>query len=86
MSRLIPILATLLAGLFGLFMSVCGGGFFITASYSAIRSLFLSGPRSGGSIVILIVFAAACAAGGILILWKCWLSIRKLMAKPKDGD
>jgi hypothetical protein len=86
MSRLIAIVATLLAGLIGLFMSVCGGGFFITMSYSAIRTLFSSGPRADISIVILLVFAAACAAGGIMIIRICWNSIRRIMGQPKDGD
>jgi hypothetical protein len=86
MSRLLPIVATLLAGLVGLFMSVCGGGFVITMSYSAMRSFMQSGAQGNWVFPFGIAFPAACAAGGILLLWKSWGSIRKIMAKPRDGD
>ena len=37
--RSVSIVVALLAGLASLFVSVCGGGFFVTFSYTAIRSM-----------------------------------------------
>jgi len=78
--RIFSIVIALLAGLASLFVSVCGGGFFVTFGYTATRSmlhpasmLHQTAAQVALAILPMLMFAAACAAVGA---WAFWRSIR----------
>jgi hypothetical protein len=78
--RILLILGALLLGLLGLFMSLCGGGFFIRVAYEAVADTFRSGPSQDwpGGMVLLAV-PAVCAVVGATLCWSCAKFIRKAM-------
>jgi hypothetical protein len=82
--RIILIIGALLLGLVGLFMSVCGGGFFIRMAYDSVSSLVLSGRwQDWPAALILLAIPAACATVGGLL---CWISAKYLRNRMRDHD
>ena len=76
--KIASIVFALLAGLASLFVSVCGGGFFVTMGADAIRSmLHPTGTQTALAVVPILMFAAACAAGGGWAFWRCVKFIRR---------
>ena len=73
MRELVVILA-FLAGMFGLFMSVCGGGFFVMLAYQ-------SGP---GAIPLLLIPSASIVCG-VALSWACFRFIRRRSNQPRDS-
>jgi len=85
--RVATIIGVLLAGLLGLFMSVCGGGFFIGFTYSGVEALFKPMPRVNlADNLPAMALAAAFAVGGGFLFWKCVKYLRKQMAARADDD
>jgi hypothetical protein len=82
--RIILIIGALLLGLVGLFMSLCGGGFFIRMGYDSVASLIRSGRwQDWPAALILLVIPAACATGGGIL---CWISARYLRNRIRAHD
>jgi hypothetical protein len=78
MMRIVAIALALLAGLASLFVSVCGGGFFVITGYQSIRGmLHPTGTQTALFAVPLLMLAAACAAVGGWVFWQCIKFIRR---------
>jgi hypothetical protein len=76
--KFVSIVFALLAGLVSLFVSVCGGGFFVTMGSNAIRAmLHPRGTQTALVVLPILLFAAACAAGGGWAFWRCLKFIRR---------
>jgi hypothetical protein len=76
-----------LAGVLGLFMSLCGGGFFLAFTYSDVKALFVPmSPVSLVSTLPFIALAAAFAVGGAFLFWKCIKFVRNKMAAHAGDD
>lgn len=76
--KAVSIVFALLAGLASLFVSVCGGGFFVTMGFDAIRTmLHPTGTQTALAVLFVLMFAAACAAGGGWAFWRCLKFIRR---------
>jgi membrane protein implicated in regulation of membrane protease activity len=84
--RKVAIIGALLLGILGLFMSVCGGGFFVMFAYSAIRALLqpIPTPAQFGMLPFM-ALAAAFAVGGAISAWSCFRYVRKRMAERERG-
>jgi hypothetical protein len=83
--RQIAIIAVLLAGLAGLCMSVCGGGFFVMVAYNSVRSAFQSGqPNQLMGMLVLLAIPAVFAVGGTFLFWACFKAVRRLVAKGRE--
>jgi hypothetical protein len=55
--RVLAIAGALLIGLAGVFMSVCGGGFFVVLAYESVKAIFRAGQQNqkfGASVLLLI--------------------------------
>ena len=76
--RQITIIGAFLAGLLGLFMSLCGGGFFVVMAYDSVRNIVRSGQHNQmfGALVLLIIPAAFAVCGAALV-WTCFRFIRR---------
>jgi hypothetical protein len=86
--RQIAIVGAFLAGLAGLCMSVCGGGFFVVMAYDSVRNVFQSG-RLDQLIGVLAMLAipAGFAVGGAFLFWACFKAIRRRVAESREnGD
>jgi hypothetical protein len=84
--RVILIIGALLLGLIGLFMSVCGGGFFIRMGYDAIANIIRSGHwQEWPGALVLLTIPAACATGGGVLCWNCARYLRNQM-RARDSD
>jgi hypothetical protein len=84
--RIILILGALLLGLIGLFMSVCGGGFFIRMAYEAGANIMRSGHwQEWMGIMILLSIPAVCAAIGASLCWFCVQYLRRI-THDKERD
>jgi hypothetical protein len=82
--RVILIVGALLLGLVGLFMSICGGGFFIRMAYDSVANLVRSGRWQEWPLaLVLLVIPAACATFGALL---CWNSARYLRRQMHDRE
>jgi hypothetical protein len=78
MMRVLMILGALLVGIAGLFMSVCGGGFFLVFMLNAVTAFFRRGAGAAAiDNVPMLVLAGGCCAVGVLLVWGCAKSIRK---------
>jgi hypothetical protein len=78
MMRVLMIIGALLVGMVGLFMSVCGGGFFIVSLVNLVTSSFRQGAAAANiGMVPMIVLAGGCCAVGVLLVWSCAKSIKK---------
>ena len=76
--RKITIVGTFLAGLLGLFMSLCGGGFFVVMAYDSVRNIMRSGqPNQMFGALVLLIIPAAFAVCGAALLWACFRFIRR---------
>jgi hypothetical protein len=75
--RQIIIIGAFLAGLLGLFMSLCGGGFFVMMAYDSVRNIIRPGQQDQmfGALVFLGI-PAAFAVGGAALFWVCFKFIR----------
>ena len=74
--RVLTILAALLLGLIGLFMSVCGGGFMLTALFTA---------RDLGGIGFIAVIAIPSAIFGVGLIGASIRLVRRA-APPEEPD
>jgi len=83
--RIVAIVGALLAGLVGLFMSVCGGGLLIGVGENALRLLRSPAPQYGTINVLSLALPAGCLIIGVFILVKCVKSIREAL-KPRDDE
>ena len=82
MMRIVTIVFALLAGLASLFVSVCGGGFFVSLGYQALRQAFQPTGTSGALAVLpVLMFAALCAGVGAAVCWSCIRFIRRELSK-----
>ena len=76
--RKITIILAFLAGLVGLLMSLCGGGFFLMMAYGSVRNIFQSGLQDQGfGALSLLVIPAAFAVCGAALFWACFKFIRR---------
>lgn len=78
MMRIVMIVGALVIGLTGLFMSVCGGGFFITFLFSMATALFRRDAVATaiGMLPMMLLAGGCCVVGGLLV-WGCARSIKK---------
>jgi len=83
--RIVVIVGALLAGLFGLFMSVCGGGLLIGFGSNAIRLLGAPASRYATINVLSLALPAGCLIAGVFIVVKCVKSIREAL-KARDDE
>jgi hypothetical protein len=76
--RIIPILAGLVIGLVGLFMSVCGGGFLASMGYDTWRNLF-GAQRNPGAIngLFTLLLPAGSLALGIVVCRSAYRMLRQ---------
>lgn len=76
--RQIIIIGAFLAGLIGLLMSLCGGGFFIAMGYQVIRNINHSGQQDqmNAGLVLLAIPAIFIVCGGAMF-WACFRFIRR---------
>jgi hypothetical protein len=83
--RKITIVGAILAGLVGLFMSVCGGGFFVMMAYDSVSNIIRSGRQNQmfGALAFLVI-PAAFAVGGAALFWACFTFIRRAAARRKE--
>jgi hypothetical protein len=83
--RKITIVGAIFAGLVGLFMSVCGGGFFVMLAYNFVINIIRSGQQNQmfGALVLLVI-PAAFAVGGAALFWACFKFIRRAGARSKE--
>jgi hypothetical protein len=84
MIRMLIIVGAGVVGLIGLFMSLCGGGFFLMMGYDSLRSIL--GPRhdpSAVSALVLLLIPAFCLVVGASVFWACYKYVRKTMT---EGD
>jgi len=82
--RSVSIVVALLAGLASLFVSVCGGGFFVTFSFTAIRSMLYPTSMLHQTVaqvalnyLPVLIFAGACAVIGGQAFLRSIRSIRR---------
>ena len=83
--RYILIIGAFLAGLVGLFMSVCGGGFFVMLVYNALRNIARPGRQDQlfGALTVLVI-PGALAVGGAALVWGCFKFIRRSFDRTDD--
>jgi len=76
--RKIIIIGAFLAGLLGLFMSLCGGGFFVMMAYDSVRNIIRSGQQDQmfGALALLVI-PGAFAVCGAALFWVCFKFIRR---------
>ncbi len=55
--RVLAIAGALLIGLAGVFMSVCGGGFFVVLAYESVKATFRAGQQMFWASVLLLIQA-----------------------------
>jgi hypothetical protein len=75
MKRIFIIVVALVAGLVGLFMSVCGGGLFVSILFGG--SLFKPGAQSVVSQLPSLALTAGFCIGGALLIMACIRAIKK---------
>jgi membrane protein implicated in regulation of membrane protease activity len=76
--RKITIIGALLAGLIGLFMSLCGGGFFLVMAYNSVTNIIRSGQQDQMfGVLVLLVIPAGFAVCGAALFWACFKFIRR---------
>jgi prolipoprotein diacylglyceryltransferase len=85
--RKIAIIGAFLAGLVGLLMSVCGGGFFLLIGYQAAKGIFQEGQQglmvgALNSLAIPAVFAGV----GAFLFWACFKFIRRRIAERRENN
>lgn len=78
MIRVLLILAALVLGLVGLFMSICGGGFLLTS----LVALFKGGPGAAGAVSIAMM-AIPFILGGVLLVIVSVRFANRAAAKPR---
>jgi hypothetical protein len=84
--RQIAIIGAFLAGLAGLCMSVCGGGFFVVLAYNSARNVFQSGRLDQLiNMLVLLVVPAGFAVGGAFLFWACFKAIRRRIAEGREN-
>jgi hypothetical protein len=78
MMRILGIVVSLLVGLVGLFMSVCGGGLLLSMGFATLRNIFgpTHDPGAAGALFILLVPAGSLALG-ILVCRKAYQILQK---------
>ncbi len=86
MRRIVVIVGVMLAGLFGLFMSVCGGGLLIGFGTNAFRLLRSPAPQYVAINVMSLAFPAGCLIVGVFIVVKCVKSIREALKARDDME
>jgi hypothetical protein len=66
--RIVAIVGALIAGLLGLFMSVCGGGLLVSLGYDTLRNVFgmHRDPSAFNGLFLLLVPAGSLALGIVL--------------------
>lgn len=74
--RIIAILGSLIVGLVGLFMSVCGGGFLISFGYAALRNIMDHTPNAFYGLSNLLLPAGFLAVG-IVVCRFAYQSVRR---------
>jgi len=84
--RIVVIVGALLAGLFGLFMSVCGGGLLIGFGNNAIRLLRSPAPQYFAINLASLALPAGCLIVGVFIVVKCVKKIRAALAARDDEE
>lgn len=83
--RQIAIIGAFLAGLAGLCMSVCGGGFFLTMAYSSVRNALHTGhPEDLIGMAVLLAIPAGFAVGGAFLFWACFKAFRRRVAESRE--
>jgi hypothetical protein len=87
--REITIIGAFLAGLLGLFMRLCGGGFCVVMAYDSVRTILRSSQHDQmvGALVLLVI-PAAFAVCGAALFWACFKIIRRSddRSQEKNGD
>jgi hypothetical protein len=85
--RKVIIIGAFLAGLLGLFMSLCGGGFFVMMAYDSVRNVIRSGHQDQmfGALVLLAI-PAAFAVGGAALFWVCFKFIRRRVDRTQEKN
>jgi len=84
--RKIAIVGAFLAGLAGLCMSICGGGFFVTMAYDSARNIFQSGrPDQLIGMLLFLAIPAGFAVGGAFLFWACFKAIRRRIAESREN-
>ncbi len=86
MRRIIVIVGALLAGLFGLFMSVWGGGLLIGVGNNAIRLMRSAAPQYRAINVLSLALPAGCLIVGVIIVVKCVKKIREALTARDDEE
>jgi Na+/melibiose symporter-like transporter len=84
--RKITIIGAFLAGLVGLFMSVCGGGFFVTMAYDFVRNIFRGRQDQTIGALVFLAIPAAFAVGGASLFWVCFKFIRRRVARSQEQN
>ena len=84
--RKITIIGAFLAGLVGLFMSVCGGGFFVTMAYNFVRDIFRGQQDQAIGALVFLAIPAAFAVGGAFLFWACFKFIRRRVARSQEQN
>lgn len=85
MMRKVIIIGAFLAGLLGLFMSLCGGGFFVMMTFESIKNIVRSGRQDQGALVLLVIPAAFTVCGAALF-WACFKFIRRRYDRPQERN
>ena len=85
--RQIIIVVVFLAGLLGLLMSLCGGGFFVVMAYGALSNIFRSGQQGQmiGDLVLLAI-PATFAVFGAVLFWVCFKFIRRRDDRTREKN
>jgi hypothetical protein len=84
--RQIAIVGAFLAGLAGLCMSVCGGGFFVVMAYNSVRNVFQSGQLDQSiGVPVMLAIPAGFAVGGAFLFWACFKAIRRRVAESREN-
>ena len=85
--RKIIIIGAFVAGLLGLFMSLCGGGFFVMMAYDSVRNIIRSGHQDQmfGDLVLLAI-PATFAVFGAVLFWVCFKFIRRRDDRTREKN
>jgi TRAP-type C4-dicarboxylate transport system permease small subunit len=83
--RIVVIVGALLAGLVGLFMSVCGGGVLIGLGYNTVISLSRGLPANVVGNLFFLAVPVGFTLLGVFVVVKCVKKIRDVL-KARDDE